>query len=115
MAQVNCGLRGSHTGAVLLHRELRVAHFDAHLVFQLLQSHLGLAIFQFRTDLRRLRHPIAQRNGQAQPHALVGSGRIHQLSQSIAVADRAATAEGRRGIGRIEAELKGAYHRRQGR
>ncbi len=46
------------------HRELGIAYFDANLIFQLLQSHLRLPIFQFRTDLRRLRHPVANGNGQ---------------------------------------------------
>ena len=58
-AQINRGLSGSHAGAVLLYGELRIPHFDADLVFQLLQPHLRLAIFQFRPDLRRLGHAIA--------------------------------------------------------
>ena len=33
---------GFHAGAVLLHGELRVAHFDAYLVLELLQAHLNL-------------------------------------------------------------------------
>ena len=44
--QFDRGFGGIHTGTVLLHCELRVADFDPHLVFDLLQPHLGLAVFQ---------------------------------------------------------------------
>ena len=67
-------LRRLHCGTVLLHIELRVAHFDAYLIFQLVQSHLRLAVFEFRAHLVGLRFPIAQRDRKAEANALVRRG-----------------------------------------
>ena len=57
-------LRRSDAGTVLLHAELGVADFDADLILDLLQTHLGLLEFQFRTNLQGLRGAITQRNIQ---------------------------------------------------
>ena len=65
VAQVDRSLGRRYAGPVLLHGKLRVAHFNANLVFHLLQTHLRLAIFQFGTNLRCLGHPVAQRNVQS--------------------------------------------------
>ena len=81
-------LRGLYAGAVLLHRKLRVAHFDANLVLNLLQPHLRLAIFQFGAHLGRLGDTVAQRNSQRQADTLVWSGGIDQLVQRVAIAHR---------------------------
>ena len=67
-------LRGLHGGTILLHVELRVAHFDAYLIFQLVQPHLCLAVFEFRAHLVGLRFPIAQRDVKRQANALVRRG-----------------------------------------
>ncbi len=68
--QVDGGLRGLHGGAVLLHIKLRVAHFDSHLILQLVLAHLRLAIFEFRAHLVRLRQAIANRNVQCRARRL---------------------------------------------
>ena len=79
---VHCGLGGGYTGAVLLHSKLGVADFDADLVFDLLQAHLGLLIFQFRADLHGLGGAVAQRDVELQANALVGVRGVHQLVES---------------------------------
>ena len=88
-----------HRSAVLFHVKLRVAHFDAHLIFQLVQTDLGLAVFQFRANLVGLRFAITQWNVQREAYALVGSRRVDELVQGTAVADRAAVGERRRSGG----------------
>ena len=82
--QFDRGFGGVHAGAVLLHGELRVADLDAHLVFDLLQAHLGLAVFQFGADLNGLRRAVAQRNIQLQPNAFIGRSGVDQLIESSA-------------------------------
>ena len=57
--QLNGCLARCHAGAVLLHRELRIPNFDAHLVLELLQPHLGLPVFQFGAHLVCLGGPVA--------------------------------------------------------
>ena len=81
-------LGGLHSGAVLLHVKLRIADFDAYLIFQLMQPHLGLAIFEFRAHLVGLRFAIAQRDRKAEANALVRRGAVEQLVQRCTVADR---------------------------
>ena len=53
---------GIDAGTVLLHGELRIADFDAHLVFDLLQTHLCLAVFQLGPDLDGLSGAVSQRD-----------------------------------------------------
>ena len=61
LREVTPSLRGFYARAVLLSIELRVVHFDPHLVFKLLQSGLRLAQLEFRARLVGLRRPIADR------------------------------------------------------
>ena len=62
--EIDGRLRGFHGNAVLLHIKLRIAHFDSHLVFELVLAHLRLAVFQFCAHLVGLRQAIAKRNIQ---------------------------------------------------
>ena len=86
--QVHGGLRRLHCDSILLHIKLRVADFNPHLIFQLMLTHLRLPVFQFTANLVRLRKAVAQRDGQRQPNALVGRGRVHELVQGAAIAYR---------------------------
>src|SRR2546430_4600954 len=81
-AQFDRGSSGFHAGAVLLHGELRVAHFDAYLVLELLQAHLGLTVFQLGTHLVGLRRAVAQRDGQAQSDTFIWSAGVEKLPDS---------------------------------
>jgi len=57
--QVNGGLCGLYSCPVLIDVELGVTHFDAHLILELVQTHLSLAVFQLRAHLVGLRCAIA--------------------------------------------------------
>ena len=81
-----------------MHGELRVAHFDAHLVFELLQPHLGLTIFQLGAYLVGLRGAVAQRDGQAQSDAFIRSAGVEKLP------DSSSDARAGRNIGGLSAE-----------
>ena len=78
-AQFDRGSRRFHAGPVLLHGELGVAHFDAHLVLELLQAHLRLPVFQFGAHLVGLRCAVPERNGQAQSDTFIRSTRVEEL------------------------------------
>ena len=64
--EVDRGLRCLHGGAVLFHVELRVADLDAHLILQLVQAHLRLAVFQFARAPGWIARAVAQRNIERQ-------------------------------------------------
>ncbi len=104
--EIDRGPGGINGSAVLLDIELRIADFDAHLVFELLQAHLGLAVFEFRAHLVSLGGAVAQWNIQSQSQTFIGRGRGNQLVQGRAVTDRASVAEGRRGFVFIETEVQ---------
>ena len=111
VAQVNRSLRGRDARPVLCHRELRVADFDPDLVFQLLQPHLRLAIFQFRPDLGSLGYAVAQRDGQTQANSFIGSTGIDQLVQRAGIANRPTVAKWRSRLSRIETAIERAAGR----
>lgn len=70
--QIYGRLRLQNRGPVLFYVELRVAHFDAHLVFQLVLANQRLAIFQLGAYLVRLRETIADGNIQRESHSFIG-------------------------------------------
>src|SRR5258708_19739517 len=86
MSQLHRGFGGIHAGAVLLHGVLRVADLYAHLMYDLLKAHLGLAVFQFGANLHRLRGGVTQRDVETDPHSLVGRGRVDELIEGPTVA-----------------------------
>ena len=71
--EVHGGLRSIDARPVLLHIELRVPHFNPHLVFELLQPNLRLAQFQFRAHLVGLRRAVQDWNG-AEERKLIAIG-----------------------------------------
>src|SRR5260370_7717524 len=78
-------LGGLHSRAILLHIELRVPHFNANLVFELVLAHLSLSIFQLSAHLVGLSFAVAQRYIQGQTDALIGGGSVNQLFQRASV------------------------------
>ena len=64
MSEFDGRLRGSYAGLILLHGELRIPYFNANLVLDLLDTHLGLAEFQFRAHLCSLGRAVAYGNVQ---------------------------------------------------
>src|SRR5882672_9215984 len=85
MSQLHRCFRGIYAGTVLLHRVLRVANLDANLVLDLLETHLGLTVFQFGANLYGLRSPVTQGNVQLKANAFVGSSGVDELVQSAAI------------------------------
>ncbi len=83
--QITRSLGGSDTGSVLLHSKLRVADFDAHLVFDLLDAELGLTVFELGAHLGCLRGAVADGDVDRDACALVGSCGINELVQGAAV------------------------------
>ena len=65
----------------MLQCKLRVANLDANLVFDLLQPHLRLAVFQLGANLYGLGVAIAKRNVQSEPDAFVRRAGIDQIIQ----------------------------------
>src|SRR5258708_25337094 len=79
---------GGEAGAILLLSELRVAHLNAKLIFNLLNAQLGLPVLEFRAHVRCLRGTVAERNVNRDARAFVGSSGIDELVQGAAIADR---------------------------
>ena len=85
---IHRSLGRGHAGAVLFDPELGVADLDADLVFDLLQAHQGLLIFQLRADLRGLSGAVADGNVELDADAFIGSGGVDELVQRSAIAHR---------------------------
>src|SRR5581483_191725 len=68
------------------HVELRISHFDAHLIFKLLQTHLRLAQFKLGAHLVCLRGPVQNGHVERNSHSFIWSCRTRQLTQGVAVA-----------------------------
>lgn len=66
-------------GAVLLHVKLRIADFDAYLIFQLVLADQGLTKFEFGAHLVGLRKAVANGNVQAQADSFIRSSSIYEL------------------------------------
>ena len=106
--EVDGGLRCFHGDAVLFYIKLCIAHFDSHLVFQLVLAHLRLAVFQFGAHLVRLCQAVAKRNVQRQSRPLCQERwKSPADSRVLAVSNGSCRAEGRRRGGLIEAKRAG--------
>ena len=70
--QIYRRLRGLNRSPVLFYVELRIANFDAHLVFKLVLPNQSLAVFQLRAYLVGLGETIAEGNIQRKSDAFIG-------------------------------------------
>src|SRR5260370_38693144 len=88
-------LSGLHSRAILLHIELRVPHFVANLVFELVLTHLSLAIFQLTAHLVGLTLAVAYRDSPGQIDERMGAGSVNEFFQRAWATRRTSTAQGR--------------------
>src|SRR5579859_2029497 len=72
------------TGSSLLKRKLRVAHFDANLLAQLLKTQFGLAKFEFGAVLIGLRDSVSNGDIQIQSNIIIRSSAVECILQSTA-------------------------------
>jgi len=83
---VACRERCLHLSAIVGERELRVHDLHADLGVELSEAELGLTIFHQSAGLRGLSFTVAEGDGHAEAHSLVGCGAIEQVCQHGAVA-----------------------------